>query len=109
MALHKILVANRGEIAIRIIRGAAELGLGTVAVYSTDDAESLHTRNADEAHDLGAEGAQAYLDMERMLEIAKASGCDAIHPGRERRVCQALCRRGRPLRGPSPGDAGALR
>ena len=81
MALHKLLVANRGEIAIRIIRGAAELGLGTVAVYSTDDADSLHTRNADEAHDLGAEGAQAYLDMDRMLEIAQASGCDAIHPG----------------------------
>jgi pyruvate carboxylase len=81
VALQKLLVANRGEIAIRLIRGAAELGLGTVAVYSTDDAESLHTRSADEAYDLGAEGAQAYLNMGRMLEIAKASGCDAIHPG----------------------------
>ncbi|MEO6397247.1 MAG: biotin carboxylase N-terminal domain-containing protein, partial [Tepidiformaceae bacterium] len=81
MALQKLLVANRGEIAIRIFRGAAELGLGTVAVYSTDDAESLHTRVADEAHGLGAAGPAAYLDMDRMLELAKASGCDAIHPG----------------------------
>jgi acetyl/propionyl-CoA carboxylase alpha subunit/acetyl-CoA carboxylase carboxyltransferase component len=76
MDLHKLLVANRGEIAIRV-----ELGLHTVAVYSTDDAESLHTRNADEAFDLGAEGARAYLDMDRILAIAASSGCDAIHPG----------------------------
>src|SRR5512141_3169712 len=81
MALHKLLVANRGEVAIRIIRGAAELGLGTVAVYSKDDAESLHTRGADEAHDLGAEGPQAYLDMDRIIAVATACDCDAIHPG----------------------------
>ncbi|MEO8539382.1 MAG: carboxyl transferase domain-containing protein [bacterium] len=81
MALHKLLVANRGEIAIRIARGAAEKGLRTVAVYSSDDAESLHTRKADEAFDLGADGAAAYLDMDRIIEITKASGCDAIHPG----------------------------
>lgn len=81
MALKKLLVANRGEIAIRIIRGAAELGLGTVAVYSTDDKESLHTRSADEARDLDADGAPAYLDIDRIIAAATASGCDAIHPG----------------------------
>src|SRR5690349_1433994 len=81
MALQKVLVANRGEIAIRIIRGAAELGLGTVAVYSSDEAEALHTRKADEAIDLGGEGVPAYLDMDRIIEVAKAAGCDSIHPG----------------------------
>jgi pyruvate carboxylase len=81
MALHKLLIANRGEIAIRIARGAAEFGLGTVAVYSTDDADSLHTRKADEAYDLGAEGAPAYLDIDRIIDVAKTSACDAIHPG----------------------------
>jgi len=81
MGLQRVLIANRGEIAIRIARGAAEFGLETVAVYSTDDADSLHTRCADEARDLGAQGAAAYLDMDRVIEAAKATGCDAIHPG----------------------------
>ncbi|MFN8615670.1 MAG: carboxyl transferase domain-containing protein [Dehalococcoidia bacterium] len=81
MALQKLLVANRGEIAIRIIRGAAEIGLSTVAVYSSDDADSLHRRSADEAFDLDKDGAQAYLDIARIIEVAKTSGCDAIHPG----------------------------
>ena len=81
MALKKLLVANRGEIAVRIARGAAELGIETVAVYSSDDAASLHTRSADEAHDLGLEGPQAYLDIQRIVAAAKATGCDAVHPG----------------------------
>jgi acetyl/propionyl-CoA carboxylase alpha subunit/acetyl-CoA carboxylase carboxyltransferase component len=81
MALKKLLIANRGEIAIRIARGAAELGIETVAVYSSDDASSLHTRTADEAFDLGAEGPRADLDIDRILEVARKSGCGCVHPG----------------------------
>ncbi len=81
MSLTSLLIANRGEIAIRIARAAAELGLRTVAVFSEDDAQSLHTRRADEARPLGGTGPSAYLDAERILEVAKQTGCEAIHPG----------------------------
>src|ERR1700682_3791680 len=76
-----LLVANRGEIAIRIMRAAAELGIRTVAIYSEDDANSLHTRKGDEARALRGAGVGAYLDLEQILTIAKGAGCDAIHPG----------------------------
>jgi acetyl/propionyl-CoA carboxylase alpha subunit/acetyl-CoA carboxylase carboxyltransferase component len=79
--LKKLLIANRGEIAIRIARSAAELGLITVAVYAEDDALSLHTRQADEAVALQGVGAAAYLDIDGMTQAAKLSGCDAVHPG----------------------------
>ncbi|MCC7364443.1 MAG: hypothetical protein IT303_08720, partial [Dehalococcoidia bacterium] len=81
MGFSSVLIANRGEIAIRVARGAAELGLRTVAVYSEDDAESLHTRKADEARMLKGTGAAAYLDIEQVIATAKDAGCDAIHPG----------------------------
>jgi acetyl/propionyl-CoA carboxylase alpha subunit/acetyl-CoA carboxylase carboxyltransferase component len=81
MSLSRLLVANRGEIAVRILRAAVEMGIGTVAVYSEDDAESLHTRQADVAHPLRGAGVAAYLDGEQILAIAKDAGCDAIHPG----------------------------
>ncbi|HMI93312.1 MAG TPA: biotin carboxylase N-terminal domain-containing protein, partial [Polyangiales bacterium] len=81
MALRKLLIANRGEVAIRIARAASELGLRSVAVFSEDDARSLHVRMADEAHPLAARGAAAYLDAERVLAVARATGCDAVHPG----------------------------
>ena len=81
MTIASLLVANRGEIAIRIIRAAADLGMRTVAVYSRDDAASLHTRVADQALALEGQGAAAYLDLERIMAAAKAGGCDAVHPG----------------------------
>jgi acetyl/propionyl-CoA carboxylase alpha subunit/acetyl-CoA carboxylase carboxyltransferase component len=77
----KLLVANRGEIATRVFRAAAELGLETVAVYPTDDAASLHTRKADFAHSLPGRGVAAYLDAEAILAAARATGAGAVHPG----------------------------
>ncbi|MFV0281177.1 MAG: carboxyl transferase domain-containing protein [Rhodoblastus sp.] len=77
----KLLIANRGEIAIRIARAAADLGVATAAIYSTDDASALHVRKADEAHALDRAGAAAYLDIENIVAIARKAGCDAIHPG----------------------------
>src|SRR5262245_40063176 len=76
-----ILVANRGEIAIRIARAARGLGIRSVAVYAQDDEGSLHTRRADEAHPLPGEGVAAYLDSDQILAAAHATGCEAIHPG----------------------------
>ncbi|MBV8978474.1 MAG: carbamoyl-phosphate synthase large subunit [Alphaproteobacteria bacterium] len=81
MSFKSILIANRGEIAIRIARAAADLGIRTVAVYSDDDAASLHVRIADEQRALGAAGPAAYLDIARVIAAAKASRCDAVHPG----------------------------
>src|SRR5690606_10071324 len=79
--LKKLLIANRGEIAIRIARTASEMGLATVAIHSSDDAHSLHVRRADEARALPGHGARAYLDIEAVMQAALASGADAIHPG----------------------------
>jgi acetyl/propionyl-CoA carboxylase alpha subunit len=81
MTFNSILIANRGEIAVRIARGAAELGLRSVAVYSDDDAGSLHVKAADAAHALGASGPAAYLDIARIIAAAKSENCEAIHPG----------------------------
>ena len=81
MPIANILIANRGEIAIRIARAAGDLGLGTVAVYAEDDAASLHTRVADQAVALAKSGAPAYLDADAIIAAAKAARCDAIHPG----------------------------
>ncbi len=77
----KLLIANRGEIAIRVMRAAAELGVPTVAMFSEDDAQSLHTRRADEARGLRGKGPAAYLDIEQIVALAQEEGCDAVHPG----------------------------
>lgn len=76
-----LLIANRGEIAVRIARAAAELGARTVAVYSQDDAESLHIRKAEHAVELPGAGPRAYLDGAAIIAAAFQAGCDAIHPG----------------------------
>lgn len=81
MSFNALLIANRGEIAIRIARAAADMGLKTVAVCSEDDTSNLHTRVADEVFQLEGKGARAYLDGEAVIAAAKATGCDAIHPG----------------------------
>src|SRR3712207_6698658 len=81
MSVTKLLIANRGEIAIRIARAAADLGIPTVAVYSEDDAHNLHVRVADASHALPGHGPAAYLDIDAVLAAARASRCDAIHPG----------------------------
>ncbi|WP_431483357.1 carboxyl transferase domain-containing protein [Pseudomonas solani] len=80
-AITRLLIANRGEIAIRIARAAAELGIPSVAVFAEDDAASLHLRKADQAVALKGRGAAAYLDMQQLLDAALANGCDAVHPG----------------------------
>ncbi|XP_073837377.1 methylcrotonoyl-CoA carboxylase 1 [Musca autumnalis] len=80
--INKILIANRGEIACRVIKTARKLGVRTVAVYSDPDEKSLHTQYADEAYRVGeAASASSYLRGDRIIEIAKKAGCQAIHPG----------------------------
>ncbi|MGH7010928.1 MAG: biotin carboxylase N-terminal domain-containing protein, partial [Caulobacteraceae bacterium] len=77
----RLLIANRGEIAVRIARAAAALKIGASAVYAQDDKESLHVRMADAAEAIPGRGARAYLDIEQILAAAARSGCQAIHPG----------------------------
>ena len=77
----RLLIANRGEIAIRIARAASDLGIHAVAVYSQDDASSLHVHAADEAVALDGLGVRAYLDIDALIEAAQRTNCDAVHPG----------------------------
>ena len=83
MNITKLLVANRGEIAIRVMRAATELNIPTVAVYTYEDRYSLHRYKADEAYQIGRddEPLKPYLDIEGILRVAKENGANAIHPG----------------------------
>ena len=79
--MNRLLVANRGEIAIRILRAAAEVGVRGVAVFSEDDRRCLHVAKADDARALRGAGPAAYLDAEQLVAVAREAGCDALHPG----------------------------
>src|SRR5438128_6851239 len=76
-----LLVANRGEIALRLVRAARELGRRTVAVFAAEDAAAPHVALADEAHELPGQGAAAYLDQEALVAVAEKSGARLVHPG----------------------------
>ncbi len=77
----KILVANRGEIAVRIVRACSEMGIKSVAIYADADRHALHVKKADEAYNLGADPVVGYLNAHNIVNVAVAAGCDALHPG----------------------------
>ena len=79
--IRKILIANRGEIAVRIVRACAEMGIKSVAVYAEADRHALHVKKADESYSLGPDTVAGYLNAHRLVNLAVATGCDALHPG----------------------------
>ncbi|MGZ8250984.1 MAG: ATP-binding protein, partial [Methylophilaceae bacterium] len=79
--IKKILVANRGEIAVRIVRACSEMGIKSVAIYSDADRHALHVKKADEAYNIGSDPVIGYLNAHNIVNLAVASGCDALHPG----------------------------
>ncbi|MEK6575300.1 MAG: biotin carboxylase N-terminal domain-containing protein, partial [Chloroflexota bacterium] len=110
----KVLIANRGEIAVRIIRACRELGIETVAVYSEADRNAMHVRNADRAYFIGpAPSRDSYLRIDKILEVAKKSGADAIHPGygflaEREEFAQACADEGITFIGPKPSSIAAM-
>ncbi|MDJ0889896.1 MAG: biotin carboxylase N-terminal domain-containing protein, partial [Gammaproteobacteria bacterium] len=94
--MKKILIANRGEIAVRIIRACNEMGIKAVAVYTDADRHALHVKKADEAYNIGPESVAGYLNVHRLVNLAVETGCDALHPGygflSENPLLASICR-----------------
>ena len=107
--MRKVLIANRGEIAVRIARACRDAGLESVAVYADPDRDAVHVRECDEAYALGGStAAESYLVVDKLLDAAAKSGADAVHPGygspRERGLAQAVIDAGLTWIGPPRGD-----
>ncbi len=104
--IRKVLIANRGEIAVRIIRACAEMGIRSVAIFSEADRFSLHVKKADESYNIGNDPLNGYLNVHRIVNLAASTGCDAIHPGygflsENPELAAACARRGIIFIGPS--------
>ncbi len=105
--IEKILVANRGEIAVRIVRACAEMGIKSVAIYTDADRHALHVKKADEAYNVGPDPVGGYLNAHRIVNLAVATGCDALHPGygflsENVQLAEICARRGVIFIGPTP-------
>jgi pyruvate carboxylase subunit A len=105
--IKKILVANRGEIAVRIVRACAEMGIKSVAIYADADRHALHVKKADEAYNIGPDPVGGYLNAHRIVNLAVATGCDALHPGygflsENPQLAEICAKRGITFIGPSP-------
>ena len=104
--IKKILIANRGEIAVRIVRACSEMGIKSVAIYSDADRHALHVKKADEAYNIGSDPVVGYLNAHNIVNLAVASGCDALHPGygflsENPELAEICARRGIKFIGPS--------